>query len=447
VKHPEPSPVDGAQRGNQGIVKRKRGHQVRGLGAAPDSELQELEIYRNVGPHGPDISFAYPDDSTAAYGNPQAAKPITKSEIIELLKNYVSSARIVALARERGIAFVPSDMDDQDLQKAGADAELLKELHALSQRATATNSPAPAASDQARMTLWDSIKTSDGGTGTISTTDTRSPYSNLLSNAKVQLEAGQYKDALAKADEAAALDEHRWEAYVLEAKIYAVQSMYDDAVGMLQMALPRAPLDQKPLIRSTLTAVRAQLSQSASGGQPQQSATVTPGNPTQGETTLWKAIENSQKRQDFEAYLEAYPNGAFVPLAKRRITELSTAKKTDLEGTSWDWRFDWIEGAYEVAAPATSTDKHHQFATGRISFSEDHTCAVSGGTQQPCHWTKLGEIVTITQDETEWWCMSVWTLTTDPGTMSGTRDFSGQLTKYAKNHCPGSESVRLTLRQ
>ncbi|WP_233272886.1 formylglycine-generating enzyme family protein [Paraburkholderia acidisoli] len=46
------------------------------------------------------------------------------------------------------------------------------------------------------------------------------------------------------------------------------------------------------------------------------------------EITFWNSIKDSQYASDYEAYLKAYPNGRFAPLAQARLTRLraSTAK-------------------------------------------------------------------------------------------------------------------------
>ena len=44
------------------------------------------------------------------------------------------------------------------------------------------------------------------------------------------------------------------------------------------------------------------------------------------EITFWKSIEKSQDPLEYEAYLEAYPNGKFAPLAKIRLKKLKAGK-------------------------------------------------------------------------------------------------------------------------
>jgi len=50
----------------------------------------------------------------------------------------------------------------------------------------------------------------------------------------------------------------------------------------------------------------------------------------QYELTFWESIKNSNFASDYEAYLKAYPNGRFAPLARARIERLrASAPKTD----------------------------------------------------------------------------------------------------------------------
>ncbi|HEX8457784.1 MAG TPA: caspase family protein [Pyrinomonadaceae bacterium] len=55
-------------------------------------------------------------------------------------------------------------------------------------------------------------------------------------------------------------------------------------------------------------------------------ATARPVDPTAIELTFWESIKNSTDPEDFKAYLEAYPNGAFAPLARRRANVRPTGK-------------------------------------------------------------------------------------------------------------------------
>ncbi|KAI5913041.1 hypothetical protein PA01_18595 [Azoarcus sp. PA01] len=45
----------------------------------------------------------------------------------------------------------------------------------------------------------------------------------------------------------------------------------------------------------------------------------------QYELTFWDSIKDSEHASDYEAYLKAYPNGRFAPLARARIERLRAA--------------------------------------------------------------------------------------------------------------------------
>ncbi|HEV2802087.1 MAG TPA: caspase family protein [Pyrinomonadaceae bacterium] len=55
-------------------------------------------------------------------------------------------------------------------------------------------------------------------------------------------------------------------------------------------------------------------------------AATRPVDPSAIELTFWESIKNSSDPEDFKAYLEAYPNGSFAPLARRRANVRPTGK-------------------------------------------------------------------------------------------------------------------------
>jgi tetratricopeptide (TPR) repeat protein len=142
------------------------------------------------------------------------------------------------------------------------------------------------------------------------------------------LKANDARAALIASQDAIALNDKRWEAYVTAAGAYSSQNLFDDAIGMLQAALARAPEDRKPLIRDALATTRQ-----AASAPPLQAAATAPApspapataTPTQAEIVLWKSIERSNSAADFLAYLTAYPNGVYAPLARSRASAISEA--------------------------------------------------------------------------------------------------------------------------
>jgi hypothetical protein len=147
----------------------------------------------------------------------------------------------------------------------------------------------------------------------------------MVAKARALIRDKKAQEAIAQSQAAIQLDDKRWEAYVTAASGYSAQQFYDDAVGMLQMALVRAPEDKKQLVRDAITEARG-----LSVGHVPPSNSVRPQpppdspNPTQAEVVLWKSIENSSRIDDFVAYLQKYPNGTFATLASARVEKLKT---------------------------------------------------------------------------------------------------------------------------
>jgi hypothetical protein len=59
-----------------------------------------------------------------------SAKALSKSDIIDLLKGEVTSARVVALVKERNINFTPTDDDYKEIRAAGGGDDLINVLKA-----------------------------------------------------------------------------------------------------------------------------------------------------------------------------------------------------------------------------------------------------------------------------------------------------------------------------
>ncbi len=182
-------------------------------------------------------------------------------------------------------------------------------------------------------------------------------YDDLLTQAKSALTAKNYKGAVTATGRAISMDDRRWEAYAVAANAYSAQKLYDDAIGMLQMALPRTPEERKQLVRDALQEVRRQMTGAvvvAPVSPPPVSRPPSPpppAAPTQAEIVLWKSIENSSKIVDFRAYLERYPDGTYSTLARQRIETLTPRPYwPDPEsGLSWTLRdngpMTWSEAA------------------------------------------------------------------------------------------------------
>jgi hypothetical protein len=53
------------------------------------------------------------------------------------------------------------------------------------------------------------------------------------------------------------------------------------------------------------------------------------------EIAFWNSIKDSRRPEEFSAYLEKFPNGAFVPLAKGRLSQLGTYVKIKPSSSAW----------------------------------------------------------------------------------------------------------------
>ncbi len=70
-------------------------------------------------------------------------KPLSKEEVIDLLKGYVSPKRVSDLARERGIDFAVTPDVERELRRAGANDALLATLREVAPKAPPPKPPAP----------------------------------------------------------------------------------------------------------------------------------------------------------------------------------------------------------------------------------------------------------------------------------------------------------------
>src|SRR5438874_899123 len=84
----------------------------------------------------------------------------------------------------------------------------------------------------------------------------QSSYDDAIARARTLLSEKKAQEEVTISDQAIQMDEKRWEAYVTAASGYSAQQLFDDAIGMLQLALARAPQDRKQLIRDALTEAR-----------------------------------------------------------------------------------------------------------------------------------------------------------------------------------------------
>lgn len=86
-----------------------------------------------------------------------------------------------------------------------------------------------------------------------------------------------------------------------------------------------------------------QLQTEAPKAIPAIAAVAVPPDPAAVELVFWESIKDSLRAADYEAYLEQYPEGAFVALARARLEEFSAAvapardpKDREIELAFWD---------------------------------------------------------------------------------------------------------------
>ena len=83
-----------------------------------------------------------------------------------------------------------------------------------------------------------------------------SAYDDAVAKARALAAQKDFKAAAITSEQAIQMDDKRWEGYVVAAESYSGQRLYDDAIGMLEAALVRAPTDKKPAVRDAISETR-----------------------------------------------------------------------------------------------------------------------------------------------------------------------------------------------
>jgi hypothetical protein len=83
-----------------------------------------------------------------------------------------------------------------------------------------------------------------------------SAYDDAIAKARALAAQKDFKAAATASEQAIQMDDKRWEGYIVAAEAYSGQHLYDDAIGMLEMALVRAPADKKPAVRDAISETR-----------------------------------------------------------------------------------------------------------------------------------------------------------------------------------------------
>jgi tetratricopeptide (TPR) repeat protein len=231
-----------------------------------------------------------------------------------------------------------------------------------------------------------------------------STYDSLLAKARTLIVEKSAKEAVNLSEQAIALNDKRWEAYVTAASAYSALQLYDDTISMLQMALGRAPEEKKPAIREAISEARRRLNaqSTASASPPPTNSQGTSSTTTQAEVVLWRAIENSVRAVDYQGYLSKYPDGTFAPVAKARLDDIVSkqaeetaqqqkAKESSLAGSAWQGTVSWTTG---------HGDKPKIIQVDlTLKLIDGHTChLVEVGTlvsEADCTWQKIGTALYI----------------------------------------------------
>jgi len=155
---------------------------------------------------------------------------------------------------------------------------------------------------------------------------TATEYDSIVQKGNSQLQAGSLDVALASAESAIEIDATRWEAYALAGGALMNLKRYEEAADKLSEAIKRAPESKQ----STLRDLRRQCLQGETGSVSTSKETQNPST-TQAEVVLWKTIENSTNPNDFQSYLNQYPNGAFAALAQSRLIAVKDQQQKAIE--------------------------------------------------------------------------------------------------------------------
>lgn len=89
---------------------------------------------------------------------------------------------------------------------------------------------------------------------------TQSMYDDEISRARVYLNAGMLKPAIASAADAAKTDPQRWEAYAITASALSQAGRVDDSEKFLSMAIERAPESKKVALNRAVAALKSKQS-------------------------------------------------------------------------------------------------------------------------------------------------------------------------------------------
>jgi hypothetical protein len=99
--------------------------------------------------------------------------------------------------------------------------------------------------------------------------------------------------------------------------------------------------------------------------------------PERFELIFWDTIKDSDNPADYDAYLEAYPQGRFAPLARARAKSLREQRATERQATSgpkiedMDAEFKVLKNARLRQQPDAAGNRHRQSGRQQLVSNRD----------------------------------------------------------------------------
>lgn len=187
-------------------------------------------------------------------------------------------------------------------------------------------------------------------------------YDTLVRDGNAQLQAGNSSQALEFGQRAIKVTPDRWQAYALVGGALMNLKRYEEAADNLSRAIDRAPTTKQSGLRELRKqCVMAETGVPAPAGQPPIASQPQVTSTSQAEIVLWKSIESSASRSDFEGYLKQYPDGIFATLAHGRIDQFQKE-----EGTRAEQQAAEAEVARRNAIVGVKVEHDHDAGVGNL---------------------------------------------------------------------------------
>jgi tetratricopeptide (TPR) repeat protein len=133
-------------------------------------------------------------------------------------------------------------------------------------------------------------------------------YDKVVAEARADLAAGHYQEALASSRKATGIDPSRWEAYLIAGSALQNQKQFGPAIDNYDSALALAPESKKAGVRQLLEQCKREKLTAASSPATSAPATTTQ-SPTFKETLDWLISKNAQEGYTYTT-VSYFPNGA-----------------------------------------------------------------------------------------------------------------------------------------